>query len=102
MNYNDTIRQARAARRIQRGDSLKLSGIWSPPSANDGPFTDLWAFVAAVRVEDHDIARAESRTVRGLLVAHNANEARARANEAAERKARELGRVIEVSVTRLW
>ena len=64
--------------------------------------TGLWAYLAEVRVVLRGGFRAETRVVRGLFCAKNHHEARARASTLAAAKARELGHVVDLAVTRLW
>ncbi|MEY3143920.1 MAG: hypothetical protein RLY21_2413 [Planctomycetota bacterium] len=70
--------------------------------AADGGHTGLWAYLAEVRVIANGGCRAETRIVRGLFCAKNHHEARARASTLAAAKARELGHVIDISLSRLW
>lgn len=70
--------------------------------ALEGSNAGLWAYLATVRVIAHGGCRAETRTVRGLFCARNHHEARARATTLAADKARQLGHVVDVSLTRLW
>lgn len=62
----------------------------------------LWVYLAEVRVIVRGGHRSEVRIVRGLFCARNHRLARARAVELAGRQARQLGNVVDVSVTRLW
>jgi hypothetical protein len=62
----------------------------------------LWAYLAEVRVIATGGFRTESRVVRGLFCARNHHDARARATALAAEKARELGHVVDISLTRLW
>lgn len=70
--------------------------------ATDGGHTGLWAYLAEVRVITRGGCRAETRTIRGLFCAKNHHEARARATTLAAAKARELGHVVDMSLSRLW
>jgi hypothetical protein len=64
--------------------------------------TGLWAYLAEVRVVLRGGHRAEIRIVRGLFCAMNHHDARARASALATEKARELGHVVDIAITRLW
>jgi hypothetical protein len=70
--------------------------------AAEGSHTGLWAYLAEVRVIARGGHRAETRVVRGLFCAKNHHEARARATTLATEKARELGHVVDISLSRLW
>jgi hypothetical protein len=72
------------------------------PVAAEGSHTGLWAYLATVRFIARGGHRAETRTVRGLFCAKNHHDARARATSLASEKARELGHVMDVSLSRLW
>ena len=71
-------------------------------AAASGAHAGLWAYLAEVRVIAHGGFRAQTRVVRGLFCARNHHEARARATTLATEKARELGHVVDLALTRLW
>lgn len=81
--------------RAMHADALPLE---QDPAARLG----LWAYLATVRVIVRGGQSAQTRTIRGLLVARNHREAQGRATAVAADKARQLGHVIDVDLTRLW
>ncbi|MFM7261987.1 MAG: hypothetical protein ACKO3W_15465 [bacterium] len=70
----------------------------TPPDASAG----LWAYLAEVRVIVHGECQAVTRRVRGLFCAKNHHEARAHALALAAEKARRIGHVMDVRLTRIW
>jgi hypothetical protein len=78
-----------------RADALALA---DDPAARLG----LWAYLATVRVIVRGGQAAQTKTIRGLLCARNHREAQGRATAVAAEKARQLGHVIDIDLTRLW
>lgn len=79
-------------------DRAEVAALAAPEATHMG----LWAFLADVRVIAPGRQRTEIRAVRGIFCARNHHQARARAAELADRQARRLGHVVDVSITRLW
>lgn len=94
MNDRDLSSSVRAPRQ-QLVDAVSVE-------PQEGTHIGLWAHLAEVRVIARGGHRSEVRTVRGLFCARNHRRARARAVELADRQARQLGYVVDLSVTRLW
>lgn len=94
MNDRDFSSSVHAPRQ-QLVDAVSIA----PP---DGTHIGLWAYLAEVRVIARGGHRSEVRIVRGLFCARNHRLALARAVELAGRETRQLGNVVDVSVTRLW
>ena len=84
-----------------RTANVSVIALTAPDGSSDGRL-GLWAFEASVRVIGPESIRVEVRTVRGLFTATNLGAARERARALAADKARELGRVLDIDVTRLW
>lgn len=87
-----------AAKQSQSSPHPAVAALAAPDEAHAG----LWAFLAEVRVVAPGGHRSEIRMVRGLFCAKNHHDARARATNLAAEKARELGHVVDISLTRLW
>ena len=83
---------------IPQARSAEAAAIAAKPDSRTG----LWAYLAEVRVILRGGHRAEIRIVRGLFCARNHHDARTRAGALAAEKARELGHVVDIAVTRLW
>lgn len=83
-------------------DGAEFSAPFGLALAADGARLGLWAFTSMVRFIVERTGRVECRVVRGTLCTANRFEARIRAFELAERRARDVGLPFTISRTEVW
>ena len=98
--------QTQSTPRIGAGPLIADGAEFSAPLglalAADGARLGLWAFTSIVRFIVERSGRIECRVVRGTFCAANRFEARIRAFELAEHRAREVGLPFTISRTDVW